>query len=139
MLMERIENGAMPRSAWRQRPTMELLRGVAAKTSALLGKEVELARTELKNDFAAELATVKSLAVAAVAGVLTVNMLLVAAVFALLPYVAGWLAALVIAGAMLLVTLVAAAIGWRHHVSRPLERTRKTLTDDLRWAKEEFS
>lgn len=137
--MERIENGAMPQGAWQQRPTMELLRGVAAKTSALLGKEVELARTELKNDFAAELATVKSWAVAAVAAVLTVNMVLVAAVFALLPYVAGWLAALIMAGATLIVTLIAAGIGWRHHVSRPLERTRKTLAEDLRWAKEELA
>jgi hypothetical protein len=140
MAMERVEDtSGTTRSAWRQRPTMELVREVASKTSALLGKEVELARTELKNDFAAELAAVKSLAVAAVAAVLTLNMLLVAAVFALLPYMAGWLAALIVAGATLLVALVAGGIGWRHHVSRPLERTRRTLTEDLQWAKEELA
>jgi hypothetical protein len=139
MAMEQDVTGAVRGGAWRQRPTMELVREVASKTSALLGKEVELARTELKNDFAAELATVKGFAVAAVAAILTLNMLLVAAVFALLPYVAGWLSALVIAGAMLLVAAVAAGIGWHHHVTRPLERTRRTLTDDLRWAKEELA
>jgi O-antigen/teichoic acid export membrane protein len=82
---------------------------------------------------------VKSFAVAAVAALLMLNLLLVAAVFALLPYVAGWLAALAMAGVMLLVALVAGAIGWRHHVTRPLDRTRRTLTEDLRWAKEELT
>jgi hypothetical protein len=139
--MERLENDTGTRESgdWRRRPTLELVREVAAKTSALVGKEVELARTELKNDFAAEMATLKSLAVAAVAAVLTLNMLLVAAVFAVLPYMAGWLAALCVAGATLLVALVAGAIGWRHHVAHPLDRTRKTLTEDLRWAKEELA
>lgn len=139
--MERLENDtrAAKENSWRQRPTRELVRAVGATTAALLSKELQLARTELKNDFAAELATVKSVAVAAVAAVLTLSMLLVAAVFALLPYVAGWLAALILAGATLVVALVAGIIGWRHHVARPLERTRKTLTDDLRWAKEELA
>jgi hypothetical protein len=66
-------------------------------------------------------------------------MLLVAAVFALTPYMAGWLAALVIAGVMLVVTSVAAAVGWRYHVTRPLDRTRKTLKEDVQWAKEELA
>ena len=141
MHMDRLEDttAAVRPSAWRQRPTMELMRDVAAKASALVGKEVELARTELKNDFAAELSTVKSFAVAAVAAVLTLNMLLVAAVFALAPYVAGWLAALVVAGVLLVVTLVAGGIGWRHHVAHPLDRTRKTLAEDVRWVKEELA
>ena len=139
--MERIENGTgTPRpELWRQRPTMALVREVASTTTALLGKEVELARTELKNDFAAEMATVKSLAVAAVAGILTLNMLLVAVVLALLPYMPWWAAALSVAGVTLVVALIAAAIGWRYHVSRPLERTRRTLTDDVRWVKEELA
>ena len=141
MAMERYESGteAARSSAWRQRPTLELVREVATKTSLLLGKEVELARTELKNDFAAELAMLKSLAVATVAGIVTLGLLLVALVFALLPYVAGWLSALVLAGLALIVALVAGAIGWHHHVSRPLDRTRKTLTEDLQWAKDRLA
>jgi uncharacterized membrane protein YqjE len=138
--MERLDDpGAAPGAAWRQRSTVELVRAVAGKTSVLLGKQVELARTELKNDFAAELATVKSFAVAAVAGILTLNMLLVAVVFALLPMMRWWLAALTVGSVPLVVALVAGAIGWRHHVAHPLDRTRKTLTDDLRWVKEELT
>jgi uncharacterized membrane protein YqjE len=136
MPMEPRENGS---ETWRERSTIELVRSVARTTSTLLGKEVELARTELKNDFAAEMSTVKSLAIAAVAGILTLNMLLVAAVFALQPWMYGQVAALLIAGATLVVALVAGVIGWRRHVKQPLDRTRKTLVDDLRWAKEELA
>jgi uncharacterized membrane protein YqjE len=137
--MERVENEATGRSEWRRRPTMELVREVASKTSTLLGKEVELARTELKNDFAAELATLKSLAVAAVAGICMINMLLVAVVLLLIPHMRWWLAAVSVAGVMFVIAVIAGAIGWRYHVSHPLDRTRKTLTDDLRWAKEELA
>ncbi len=141
MTMERLETPgrAAQHRAVRGRPTMELVRDVASTTSTLLGKEVELARAELKNDFARELSTLKSFAVAAVAGIVTINMLLVAVMFALLPYMGWWQAALVVAGATLIVTLIAAGIGWARHVSRPLDRTRKTLTEDLRWAKEELA
>ena len=65
--------------------------------------------------------------------------LLIAGVIALMPYVDGRLAALAIAGAFLLIALVAAAIGWRHHVSKPLARTRKTVEEDVQWAKKQLA
>ena len=134
------EGAGRPRNAaWQQHSTAGLVREVASKATLLIGKEVELARTELKNDIAAELAMAKGLGVAAVAGSATLNMLLVALVFALTPYMAGWAAALAVAGAMLLVTFVAGGIGWHYHVGRPLERTRKTLKEDVQWAKEELA
>ena len=64
---------------------------------------------------------------------------MVASVIALMPYVDGRLAALVIAGAFLLIALVAAAMGWRYHVKKPLARTRKTVEEDVRWAKEQLA
>lgn len=126
------------RSPWRDRSTVELVREIASKTTTLASKEIALARTEIKNDVAAELAAVKSFAVAAVAGLLTACMLLVAAAFALATVTAGWLAALAIAGGTFLVAAVAALIGWRSHVARPLDRTRKTLKEDLEWAKHDL-
>jgi uncharacterized membrane protein YqjE len=126
-------------TGWEQRSTAELVREIASKATALVGKEVELARVELKNDFASELATLKSFAVAAVAAMLMLDALLIAGVIALMPYVDGRLAALALAGAFLLIALVAAAIGWRHHVKKPLARTRKTVEQDLQWAKEQLA
>ena len=122
-----------------ERPTTELVRDAAAKASLLVAKEIDLARTELKNDVSAELAMVKRMAVAGVAGIATVNMLLVTVVFALLPYTAGWLAALAVAGVMLVVAIVAGLVGWRLHVPRPLARTRKTLVEDVQWMKREIA
>ena len=124
---------------WQERSTAEIVRELASTASALVGKEVELARVELKNDFTSELATLKSFAVAAVAGVLALAALLVAAVIALMPYVDGRLAAVAIAAVFALVALVAGAIGWRYHVKKPLARTRKTVEEDLQWAKERLT
>jgi len=127
-------------AVWRSRSTTDLMREVASKASLLVGKEVELARTELKNDVAAELVTVKSAVVAAVAGITTINLLLVMGVIALMPYMRVWWHAFAaVAGVTLLITLVAAAIGWRAHVTRPLARTRKTIKEDVQWAKQELA
>ena len=126
-------------AAWQERSTVDLVREVAATASALVGKEVELARVELKNDFASELATLKSFGVAAVAGLLALDALLIAAVIALMPYVDGRLAAVVIAAAFALVAVVAGIVGWRYHVRKPLARTRKTVEEDLQWAKDRLT
>ena len=134
------ENAKGPHSTgWERRSTAELVREVASKATTLVSKEVELARVELKNDIASELATVKSFAVAAVAAMLMLDALLLAGVFALVPYIDLRLAALAIAGVFLLIALVAAAVGWRHHVTKPLARTRKTVEDDVQWAKEQLA
>jgi peptidoglycan/LPS O-acetylase OafA/YrhL len=119
--------------------TRELLREITAKAALLARKEIELARAEIKHDFESEVATVKALAVAAVFAITTLNLLLVAAVFALTPYFEGWLAALVVAGSALLVAAVVGAIGWSRRVTHPLERTRRSIEEDVKWAKERLA
>jgi hypothetical protein len=76
-----------------QLSTPELISAIASKATVLVREEVELARSELTSDVAAELAAAKRLGVAALAGITTLNLLCVAAVFALTRYVAGWIAA----------------------------------------------
>jgi uncharacterized membrane protein YqjE len=140
MMNQTTENAKAPHpTGWERRSTAELVREVASKATTLVSKEVELARVELKNDFASELATVKSFAVAAVAAMLMLDALLLAGVFALVPYIDLRLAALAIAGVFLVIALVAAAVGWRHHVTKPLARTRKTVEEDVQWAKEQLA
>jgi hypothetical protein len=68
-----------------------------------------------------------------------VSLFVVAAVFALTPYVAGWVAALAIGGILLIAAVVVGVLGWQQRVAQPLERTRKTLTEDVQWAKEEMA
>ncbi|HYD48638.1 MAG TPA: phage holin family protein [Terriglobales bacterium] len=119
--------------------TMDLMGEIASKTALLVRKEVDLARTELKADLQSELSMVKRLAIAGVAGMAALNLLLVAAVFALAPYLDARFGALLLAGALVLITLIAGVTGWKQHVGQPLARTRKTLKEDVQWAKEELA
>lgn len=121
-----------------QLSTVELIRRLASRASTLASKEVELARSELSRDVQVELGVLKRAAVAGVAAVVTFNLLLVALIFALADRVMPLATALGLAGVMVLVTLSTALVAWRRHVDRPLARTRRTLRDDVRWAKGEL-
>src|SRR4029077_16839753 len=107
--------------------TTQLVGQIASKATLLLRAEVELARVELKPDVAAEIAAAKRLGIAAIVAISAVNLFLVAIVFALTPYVAGWVAAGAIGGLLLLTAALVGALAWQGRVAQPLERTRKTL------------
>ena len=119
--------------------TRELVSRLVKAGSLLIAKEVELARTEIKADLQAELGVVKLLIAAAVAAVLGVNLLLVSAVFALTHWLPGWLAALALAGVVLAIAVGLGLIGWARRVSSPLAVTRKTVKEDMQWAKERLA
>jgi len=116
--------------------TRDLVTDITRKVSLLVKKEVELARAEVKADFQAELSMVTTMAAGVVAALLGLNGLLVAVIFALAMKMPGWAAALVVAGVMLLVAVVLGFIGWSRRVTTPLAMTRKTLREDVQWAKE---
>ncbi len=120
-------------------PTRDLLSGIVSKATLLARKEVELVKAEIKADLQTYISMVKSLAIAALCAVLGLNVLLVAAVFALAPYVAPWLAALVLGGALLAAGAILGYVGWARRVANPLALTRKTLREDLQWAKEHLA
>ena len=134
VLADPIEKASTARA--RLLSTRELLADITTKVSLLVKKEVELATTEVKADLQKELSMVKALAAAVVAGLLGLNMLLVAAVFALAMKMPGWAAALIIGGVVLLIAMVLGSFGWSRRVTNPLAMTRKTLKEDVQWAKE---
>jgi len=68
-----------------------------------------------------------------------VNMLLVAAVFALTVWMPGWLAALAVAVLLLVIGGVIGLVGWQRRVSVPLAVTRKVVKEDVQWAKERLA
>ena len=117
----------------------ELLGEITGKVTLLAKKEVELAKTEIKADLEAELSTAKGLGVAALGVVLGLNMLLVALVLALATYIPAWLAALLLGGALLLIGGIAGYVSWTRRVTKPLAVTRKTLKEDVQWAKERLA
>jgi uncharacterized protein YecA (UPF0149 family) len=123
----------------RQLSTTEILGEIASRSAVLVNKELALARTEIKQQLADEITTIKSAAIAAVAALVGVNLLFVAVVFALAPYVTPWLAALILAAVAFVAAVALAMVARSTHVSRPLEVTRQTLADDVRWAEERLA
>ncbi len=112
------------------------LMGETAKEAiALIKAQVELAKTELKEDLRSEVGAVKGLSVALVAALCGINILLVAGAFGLARVMPIWAALLVVAGVVLLVAGIAAALGVKK-VRVPLQRTRRSLEEDVRWVKE---
>jgi uncharacterized membrane protein YqjE len=119
--------------------TRELLGEITGRMMLLARKEIELAKVEIKADLTSEVAMATTLGIAVVAALLGFNLLLVSLVLALAPYIAAWLGALILGGMLLLVGLVVGYVGWQRRVSHPLAVTRKTLKEDVQWAKERLA
>jgi len=133
------EEVAMTNGATRSLSLRELLGEITGKVTLLARKEVELARTELKADLASEVAAGKGLLVAALVGILGINMFLVAAVFALAAYMPAWLAAVLIGIVLVVIAGILGYVSWSRRVTSPLSATRKTLREDAQWAKERLA
>ena len=117
----------------------ELLQHVAQNAVLLAKKEIELARAELKADLKKEVAMAKGLTVAGLCAIWTVALMLVAAALALGTALPEWAAALIVAAGVLLVGTVAGLLGWGMRVKEPLETTRRTIKEDVQWAKERIA
>jgi hypothetical protein len=121
--------------------TRELVVELARQASLLARKEIALAKSEVREDLRAEVRTAKGLGVAAVCALCTLNLLLVAAAFALVEadLLRGWLAALIVAAVVLAVGTVAGLVGWKRRVRQPLDATRRSVQENMRWAKERMA
>ena len=123
-------------------PTTTLVGTLFEDTKQLVQTEIALAKAELMQDVKREVRMVEGLGVAAVCALCTLNLLLVSLVMALsydLMAMDGWAAALVVAAGVLFIGTVAGFLGWKARVKAPLEKTRKTLKEDVRWAKERMA
>jgi hypothetical protein len=105
----------------------------------LVTVQVDLAKTELKADLVREGSMAAGLGASALAALTTINLLLVTAILALSAVLRPWLAGLCVSGAVLVVAVAAALIGWSRRVRRPLDRSRRELNQDVRFAKEKLA
>lgn len=130
-----------PREPLRRMRTKDLVSETARKASALVRKEVELAKAELKADVRSEIEMASGLGVAGVCALLTLELLLVAGVLALMEagILPGWAAALLVAAVVAAIGAAAGLWGWAHRVKKPLDATRRSLEEDVRWAKERMA
>lgn len=120
-------------------PTGELIERVVSKVTMLARKEVELAKAELKKDLRAEAAVAKGLGVAGVCALVTVNLLAVAVALFLSRWMPAWGAAVVVAAVVMAIGAIVGWLGWRRRVTNPLQETRRTLEEDVKWAKERIA
>lgn len=119
--------------------TGELVKQIGARAEVLLHKQIELAKVELKQDLKKEATAVGGLGVSAVLAIISVTLLLVTAALALSLVLPAWAAGLIVTGVMIAATLTVALISWKKRISTPLARTRETLSEDVRWAKERLT
>lgn len=117
----------------------ELVSHLIDSAALLVKKEIELAKAELKQDLKAEVGMAKGLGIGAVCALCTVNLMLVAVALALGNVMAEWAAALIVAAGVLAVGTVASFVGWKKRVTNPLESTRRSLKEDVLWAKERLA
>ena len=114
----------------------ELLRDIRGDAGVLLKKEIELARAELREDLRKEALTAGGFGVAGLGAVVGIILLLVTAVLALARVMPAWGAGLIVSGAVLIASAIVGFVGWNQRVRKPLEKTRASLKESLRWTKE---
>jgi uncharacterized membrane protein YqjE len=143
-LIEAGAHAAPPRGAddpLRHMRTKELVTELARKASLLARKEIELAKTELRADIRSEIRMASGLGVAGLCAIFTIQLLLVAVVLALMEagVLPGWAAALAVAAVVLAIGTGVGLWGWARRVKQPLDTTRRSLKEDVRWAKEQIA
>lgn len=111
-------------------------KAVAEDVSALVRAELRLAKAEITQSAKAKVRGIALFVVAAVAGWLALQGLLIAAGFALALVVPGWAAALLISAALLLVAVVTVLVGARQ-ITTPfsVDRTKRSIQEDVQWTR----
>lgn len=120
-------------------PLGVLVSGAVEKAERLVRQEAELAKAEIRDDLRAELKTAKDAGIALVTALSFLQMLLVAAVFALSRTMPGWAAALLVSAPLLVLTVVFIMLVRSRHVTSPLRETRRSLEETLQWARNRFA
>jgi hypothetical protein len=119
--------------------TAELIKEITREVGVLVRKQIELAKAELREDVRAEAVAAGGLGVGAIAALLALNMIFVTIALALARVMPGWAAGLIVTGFLLGIAAIAALVGWSKRVRTPLERTRRSLQEDIKWTKERLA
>jgi uncharacterized membrane protein YqjE len=120
-----------------QVPTSDLLKQLATQSVELVEKEVELAKSELRQEVAEGKGVAERVGVAAVLALVGLQGLVLAAVFGLARLVPDWAAALMVAGCGILASAVFALVT-RHRMKSALPRTSEVVSGELTWLKKQL-
>lgn len=126
----------IPRVEEPETPISDLVKDALAEGQELVRLEIALAKSEVKETIKETKVAAIAFGVALLTTILALAMLLVALVFAL---GGTGLAALGVAGLLLVVTGIMGALGWSQLPKKPLDKTRHRLETDVRELKEHFA
>jgi len=115
----------------------ELIGQLVHQTSELLKTEVELARAEVRTGMQSAISAIGMMLVAAVFGMVAVGCLAASLVLALAQRLEPWSAALIVGAVMLVLAFGVVMAARSMQKKKPLEKTRKTLKEDVQWAKDQ--
>jgi len=133
----------MPREDRRASPeatesTPNLLGRLFHDGAQLIKKEMELARVEISDDVKAGVAKLIGFATAALFGIVGLGLFATAAVLALATRLPAWQAALLVGVAFFVIAGIAGAVAQSKKIGK-LERTQRTVKEDVRWVKERMA
>ena len=123
-----------------QRSVAEILEGIASNLTQLVQAEFRLAKSELKEGAEKMAGPGAALGAGMVLAFYGLGFLLLAAVYALLSVMAGWLATLIVGGVLAVAAgiLIGAGSAKLRRVNLTPDKTVRTLEEDLQWAKRQI-
>jgi YihY family inner membrane protein len=118
----------------REQSAIQLITSIAGDTATLVRKEMELARQEVVESITGLIKGIAALVVAGVLGLFALGWLASTLAVALDNVLAPWASRLIVAGIFLLLAVAAMLFG-RRKPKPPLEQTKRTIKEDVTWAK----
>jgi uncharacterized membrane protein YqjE len=117
------------------RPFSEVLKSIFGNVEDMIRGELKLAATQAREEFAHTIRGAAWFAVGIVTALFTLGFVLLAIFFALLPLVPNWAAALIIAGGLALISIIAFGIGAGKRKSIQESKTKPLQHEELPWAR----
>src|SRR5262245_24679719 len=118
-----------------ERPISEVLGDIAQNVQQIARAELRLAKAELLEDAARMRRGGTFMAIAAIAGALSVGCLCLTVIFALTLVLPGWAAALIVGVLMAVVAGLCLASGRRQLAGLGMPRTAAAVKENVQWAK----
>lgn len=123
-----------------QRSVPEVLQDIIGNFEQIIRSEFRLAKTEIKEEASRAVKPVSVLGAGLALGFLGLGFLLLAAVYALSLVIAAWLAALVVGGALALISsiLIASSSANLKQLDPTPDKTIRSLEENVQWAKNQI-
>ena len=123
-----------------QRSMPEILEDIASNLTQIVQAEIQLAKTELKEGAEKVAGPGAALGAGVALAFYGLGFLFLAAVYALSLVMAGWLAALIVGGVLVLAAgiLIGAGSAKLRRGNLTTDETMQTLEEDVQWAKQQI-